>query len=72
MFYVRQKNLSKIKHIYRIYEDLDGVLHCVKLPVIYINSETVYFKVGRKQEILNCSRLEYVHDDFVEYKKRRY
>ena len=39
------KDLSKIKYIYRIYESKDYVLHLEKYPVIYINSEILYFKV---------------------------
>lgn len=60
------KNLSKVKHIYRIYETDDKVLHCEKYPVIYINSEVVYFKRGRKMT-LDYTRTQDVHDDVTEF-----
>ena len=47
------KNLSKYKHIYRVYESDDKQIHCEKYPVIYANSKVVYFKDARKQEYLN-------------------
>ena len=59
------KNLSKLKYIYRIYESSDKILHLEKYPIIYINSEVVYFKDGRKQEYLNSTRVEKVLDNFV-------
>lgn len=61
------KDLSKIKHIYRIYESEDEVLHCEKFPVIYINSEVVYFKDGRKKEMLNYTRVNNVLDNFTDF-----
>ena len=60
-----KKNLSKIKYIYRIYESSDKILHCEKYPVIYINSEVVYFKDTRKKEYLNYTRIDRVLDNFV-------
>ena len=62
-----KQNLSKYKHIYRVYEDRDRELHCEKYPVIYINSEVVYFKDARKQEYLNNVRTNRVSDDFASY-----
>lgn len=64
-----KQNLSKYKHIYRVYEDRDRELHCEKYPVIYINSEVVYFKDARKQEYLNHVRTNKVSDDFKSYAK---
>lgn len=61
------QNLSKIKHIYRIYESEDEVLHCEKFPVIYINSKVVYFKDGRKQECLNYIYVKDVKDNFTKF-----
>ena len=58
-------NLSKIKHIYRIYESSNGILHCEKFPVIYINSEVVYFKDARKKEMLSCVRVSNVTDNLT-------
>ena len=66
------KNLSKIKHIYRIYESEDKVLHCEKYPVIYINSKVVYFKSTRKQEMLNCIYINKVLDSFTEFCQNNY
>lgn len=47
------ENLSKYKHIYRVYESDDKQIHCEKYPVVYANSKVVYFKDVRKQEYLN-------------------
>lgn len=63
------QNLSKIKYIYRVYESKDKVLHCEKYPVIYINSEVVYFKDCRKQSYLNYIHIENVQDNFIDFKK---
>lgn len=65
-------NLSKIKHIYRIYESDDRVLHCEKYPVIYINSEVVYFKDARKKECLNYVYVKNVLHDFTEFYRSNY
>ena len=66
------QNLSKIKHIYRVYESEDEVLHCEKFPVIYINSEVVYFKDGRKKEMLNYTRVNSVLDNFTNFYQNNY
>ena len=42
---------SKVKHVFRIYTNVDGMTHCEKYPVIYINSEYCYIKIGRKREL---------------------
>ena len=60
-------NLSKIKYIYRIYESSDGILQCEKFPVIYINSEVVYFKEARKNEMLRCLRISSVTDNLTTF-----
>ena len=62
-----KKNLSKIKYIYRIYESSDGFLHCERYPVVYINSEVVYFKDARKQEYLNYMLAKHVEDNFTKF-----
>lgn len=60
------KDLSKIKYIYRIYESKDYVLHLEKYPVIYINSEILYFKVhGNK--MLNSIYINNILDCHVKY-----
>lgn len=59
------KGLGKIKYIYRIYESNDYKLHIEKYPVIYINSNVVYFKTGRKQEYLEHCELSRVYTDFM-------
>ena len=58
-------DLSKRKYIYRIYSSEDKVIHCEKYPIIYINSEVVYYKDGRKQEYLNYKRVSSVEDEFT-------
>ena len=66
------KNLSKIKHIYRIYESEDEVLHCEKYPVIYINSMVVYFKDTRKQGTLNYTNIDNVLDNLTVFYQDNY
>lgn len=66
------KTLSKQKYIYRIYESEDKVLHCEKYPIIYINSEVVYFKDGRKKEFLNYVKLKNVYNNFTEFYQNNY
>ena len=61
------KNLSKIKYIYRIYEATDGILHCERFPVVYINSEVVYFKDARKKEYLNYIKVRNVTDNLTAF-----
>lgn len=46
-----KKNLCKHKHIYYVHTDSNGNNHIEKYPVIYINSEYVYFKRARKNEL---------------------
>jgi len=38
-----RQNLSKHKYIYQIYTS-DGVFHCERFPIVYSNTEFVYFK----------------------------
>lgn len=45
-----KKNLSKCKYVYRIYKENDN-FHIEKYPIVYINSEAVYFKTVRKNDI---------------------
>ena len=40
------KNLSKVKHIYKLYQASDGRVHVEKFHVIYANKDMVYYKVG--------------------------
>ena len=54
------KNLYKRKYIYRIYES-NGKIHCEKHPIIYLNYDWVYFKVGRNSR-LNCVSQSHVND----------
>lgn len=65
-----KQNLSKYKHIYRVYEDSTGTIHCTKYPIIYINSKVVYFKDVRKQEFLNNVYINNVSDDFTSYAEK--
>ena len=45
-----KKYLSKCKYVYRIYKK-DNDFHIEKYPIIYINSEVVYYKNGRKESL---------------------
>lgn len=45
-----KKNLSKCKYVYRIYIEHEN-FHIEKYPIVYINSNIVYFKTGRKNVI---------------------
>ena len=49
-----KNNLSKCKYVYRIYRERDK-FHIEKYPIVYINSEVVYFKTGRKNYIESMS-----------------
>ena len=49
-----KKNLSKCKYVYRIYKENNN-FHIEKYPIVYINSDVVYFKNGRKNYIENMS-----------------
>lgn len=57
--------LSKHKHIYKIYEATDGMFHIEKFPIIYANSAYVYFKVANKQELQHVG-LQYIKDDITD------
>lgn len=46
-----EMDYSKIKHIFRLYKDIDGNVHLEKHPVIYINSEYCYIKLTRKNKL---------------------
>ena len=61
------KNLSKLKYIYRIYESSDKILHLEKYPIIYINSEVVYFKMVRKQEYIHNVKLENIKQEIKDF-----
>lgn len=45
-----KKNLSKCKYVYRIYKE-NNRYNIEKYPIVYINSEFVYFKTGRKNSL---------------------
>lgn len=62
------KNLSKIKYIYRIYS-ADDMLHLERYPVVYINSEIVYYKAARKNSLLNYEYLNSVLDKHTRIEK---
>lgn len=48
---IDMKNLSKIKYIYYIHGDINDCMHVEKYPVIYINSDLVYFKMQGMNEL---------------------
>ena len=45
-----KKNLSKCKYVYKIYREHEN-FYIEKYPIVYINSNIVYFKTGRKNVI---------------------
>ena len=45
-----KKNLSKCKYVYRIYKE-NYNFHIEKYPIVYINSEVVYYKHVRKNDL---------------------
>ena len=61
-----KKNLSKCKYVYRIYREHEN-FHIEKYPIVYINSNVVYFKTKRKnylEYISFSSRWENVKESF--------
>lgn len=64
------KTMSKQKYIYYVYES-DKTLHIEKFPIIYINSEFVYFKTGRKNALENV-RTSRVKDNLEDIFKHDY
>lgn len=64
---VDKSNLGKLKYIYRVYSysSGDGIFHCEKYPVVYLNSNVVYFKTSRKNEILDRVNFQLVEDEFL-------
>lgn len=69
---IDKKNLSKLKYIYNIYDTGDGVLHCEQYPIIYINSEVIYFKDGRKKTYLSfvsLGQVAYSLEDCIKNEK---
>lgn len=61
------RNLSKIKHIYRVSVDKNFDVHIVKFPVVYINKNWLYYKTERSGE-LSQTRTKYVRwaSEFIE------
>ena len=47
-----KENLSKYKYVYRIYR-VDNDFHIEYCPIVYSNSEYIYYKSSRKN-MLNC------------------
>ena len=45
------KNLYANKYIYNVYESRDRKIHVEKHPIIYMNSEYVYYKQSRKNTL---------------------
>jgi len=62
---IDKKDLGKIKYVYRIYSSEDKIIHCERHPIIYINSNVVYFKDSRKQEWLTYIMTKSVIDEFM-------
>ena len=53
------KNLGKLKYIYKIYMSINKIAHCERYPVIYINDEYCYYKdSGKKLEYISTSRIQ--------------
>lgn len=57
------KELSKLKEIYKIYTSADGVVHCERYPIAYVNKKYVYYIVSNDDE-LSCKRMRSVGDSF--------
>lgn len=62
---INKQELSKHKYIYRIYASDDKVIHCEKYPVVYSNSEVIYFKDARKKEHLNYTMFRNVKEEYL-------
>lgn len=58
-----KENLSKIKHIYKIYSSKDRTVHCEKFPVVYMNSTATYY-VGSKKQYLSKVSTRAIKDSF--------
>lgn len=56
--------LSKQKYIYVIYASSDKVIHCQRFPIVYLNSEFLYFKTNQSKR-LECIKTERVQDEFI-------
>ena len=63
--------MYKNKYIYRIYESSDEVLHIQKYPIVYMNDNWIYYKVGRKQS-LGCFNIENLKDPIISKYKTWY
>lgn len=59
---VDKKNLSKRKYIYKIYKGKDAGIYYERCPVIYINSELVYYKQTGNDPYLKYETLNRVYD----------
>lgn len=59
---IDKKNLSKRKYIYRIYKGKDAGIYYERCPVIYINSELVYYKQAGTNPYLQYETLNRVYD----------
>ena len=63
-----KKNLSKCKYVYRLYIEHEN-FHIEKYPIVYINSNIVYFKKNKKNviEMMSFSdRFNNVKESFEE------
>lgn len=63
-----RKNLSKIRKIFDIYVDNEGVFHSETIKVVYINSEfLVIIKHGDpKPEVVICDNIYWAYEDAAE------
>ena len=49
---IDKKTLSKTKYIYKLYRSYKTKeFHCERYSIVYLNSEFVYFKTGRKSNL---------------------
>lgn len=67
LYHMNKEQLSKIKHIHKIYLGGDGILHCEKYPVVYINKNYTYFKEYNNPSLnhTDTSRVHDTIDDFL-------
>lgn len=68
---VDKENLSKLRYVYYVYQAEDTHYHVERYPIVYINSDLVYYKhYGNKY--LQCIEMKYVRDSLSDYTPEPY
>jgi hypothetical protein len=67
-----KEELSKNKHIHKIYIGGDGILHCEKYPVVYVNKYYVYLKEYNSVHLkeVDVTRVYDTIDDYLIHSPR--